>query len=758
MNATILDAKPSRERGCSDLAFELPFVLVLKLALTFHVCWFLYPGVRVSAADPPPTAQPAAAGDAQSYRLVIEPLVRRYCLDCHGEEKPAGNVSLAGLKGDVGKARELSVWQAVLDKLDSREMPPADADQPSDADRSRATGWLIAALKTAGVTWDESRWLAPTRGNDVDHRALFEPKQAPPTPAATNPRLWRLSGQSYENYFDRLITHFRLGLRNYGEHKITAPWNFTPQREFADYASAHRVGEAEIEFLLRNAAIVAGPIIKRHAGRKPSYGGYIPELATLVKAGDAATPEQAEAAVAPAFQSLFQRPPTPAESRRYGEFAKKSLAAAGGEGAAEQLLIALLCQTELIHRIEVSSGPERRLAPRDLARSIAFSLTDQQPDETLVQAATDGQLASREGVATQVRRLLEDSKVAKPRVLRFFREYFGYSLAPTIFKDEMTLRKSGFRDARGWNPDYFVSDADRIVLAALAEDRDVLRQLLTTTRTFAMTVDPADQVHTKIDAYRLKKPTLEADEQNLIRIYGIEIKSREDWQPTRQYDFPAGQRLGLLTHPAWLVAHSSNFDNHAIQRGRWIRERLLGGRIPDLPITVNAMLPDEPHRTLRDRMRVTRDTYCWTCHQRMDPLGLPFEQFDHFGQFHREEMVADLEATSDKRNLNKNGQPRQMLYKPLPLDTSGELLDAIDQRLEGPVNDPFELIRRLADSELVEQVFVRHVFRYFLGRNETLADGPTLVAAHRAYRTHNGSMNALLESLLSSDSFLLRAY
>jgi len=53
-------------------------------------------------------------------------------------------------------------------------------------------------------------------------------------------------------------------------------------------------------------------------------------------------------------------------------------------------------------------------------------------------------------------------------------------------------------------------------------------------------------------------------------------------------------------------------------------------------------------------------------------------------------------------------------------------------------------------------VIVRHVFRYFLGRNETLADGPTLVAAHKAYRDSKGSFKALLVSLLSSESFLYR--
>ena len=30
---------------------------------------------------------------------------------------------------------------------------------------------------------------------------------------------------------------------------------------------------------------------------------------------------------------------------------------------------------------------------------------------------------------------------------------------------------------------------------------------------------------------------------------------------------------------------------------------------------------NEPHNTLRERMRVTKESYCWTCHRKMDPLG-----------------------------------------------------------------------------------------------------------------------------------------
>jgi hypothetical protein len=172
-------------------------------------------------------------------------------------------------------------------------------------------------------------------------------------------------------------------------------------------------------------------------------------------------------------------------------------------------------------------------------------------------------------------------------------------------------------------------------------------------------------------------------------------------------------------------------DNHAIHRGIWVRERLLGGGIPDVPITVDAQLPDEPNVSLRERMRVTREKYCWSCHEKMDPLGLPFEMYNHAGLYRTTEM--------DK-----------------PVITTGEIIDSGDPTLDGPVENALEMIEKLANSERVEQVFVRHAFRFWMGRNENLHDRPVLLAAHKAYREGGGSMKDLILSLVSSDAFIYR--
>jgi hypothetical protein len=79
-----------------------------------------------------------------------------------------------------------------------------------------------------------------------------------------------------------------------------------------------------------------------------------------------------------------------------------------------------------------------------------------------------------------------------------------------------------------------------------------------------------------------------------------------------------------------------------------------------------------------------------------------------------------------------------------------------DPTLDGDVEDAFDLIDRLAKSEKVRQSIIRHAFRYFLGRNETLSDSKTLIDADRAYVDNDGSFDEVIVSLLTSDPFIYR--
>ena len=235
-----------------------------------------------------------------------------------------------------------------------------------------------------------------------------------------------------------------------------------------------------------------------------------------------------------------------------------------------------------------------------------------------------------------------------------------------------------------------------------------------------------------------------------------------DW---RTWDYPTNQpaaipnRKGILTHPAWLIAHSQNLETDPIHRGKWIREKLLAGTIPDVPITVDAVIHPDKDKTLRQRMEVrTGDNYCWRCHQKMDPLGFSFENFDDFGRFRTEEKLEhpdNLIKAAKRDELNEFGASLAE-YKTLPVDARGVLEGTGDPQLDGDVEDAFDLIDRLAKSDKVRQSIIRHAFRYFLGRNETLSDSKTLIDADRAYLDNHGSFDAVVVSLLTSDSFIYR--
>jgi cytochrome c553 len=230
-------------------------------------------------------------------------------------------------------------------------------------------------------------------------------------------------------------------------------------------------------------------------------------------------------------------------------------------------------------------------------------------------------------------------------------------------------------------------------------------------------------------------------------------ESPEWWDYPLEQPFSIPNRKGILGHPAWLIAHSQNFHTDPIRRGRWIREKLLAGRVPDVPITVDAQVPDDPHRTFRERVvDVTAPDDCWKCHKHMNPLGLPFEAYDDFGRYRTEELMEHPD------NLIKAGNGKSTFdqYPTKPIEVTGGLEGTHDPALDGEVDDPFELIDKLAKSDRVRQSIIRHAFRFYLGRNEMLSDSQTLIDADNAYVESGGSFRAVIVSLLTSDSFMYR--
>lgn len=717
-------------------ARHYPLILTLLCVLA---------GVLLAQSDaktPVPTEEASMA----EYKSAVMPVLARHCTSCHGSKTVKGELDLEKLEADMKTSTSAARWVVVLDKLTMGEMPPEGKPRPSEAEIQTVSRWIRGEMKRAGKHL--ARREAYANGNLVPHALLFDPRQAAPFDVA--PRLRRLSPEIYAGF---------LSDQGRGAPGLGQPFSPEGKNTFKDMG-APKVDEPITGLLIRNAlAIVAQQTAhKVEDGVVKPIGFATKEFLVLFDEKNPPSDAQIEAAIRLQFGRVLKRQPTADELSRFVALMRKNIQEAGSTAGVRYTLAAVFLLPEVIFRWEVGSGPADaqgrvRLAPREIAFALAYALTDRQPDAWLLDDAERGKLNTAEGVAAAVRRMLDDPKLAKPRILRFFREYFGYEQAREIFKDD--------KENPDHDPRALVEDTDRLIEYILEQDREVLRELLTTNKSFVAYKTAADTKKKRAEALAKFEAEKRANPEkfkgkapprigkSIFTAYNL-----SDFPDQQPVELPAEQRAGILTQPAWLVAWSQSSDNHAIHRGKWVRERLLGGVVPDIPITVDAQLPQAPDRTLRQRMSVTQQDYCWKCHQLMNPLGLTFEMYDHFGRFRSEERVLDPVAT--EKNKDSKGKPLGPVLRGVPVDASGAITLTGDSRIEGEVANAVQMLRKLAESERVEQVFIRHAFRYWMCRNESLGDAPSLQSAYRAYKESGGSMKALIVALLSSDSFLYR--
>jgi mono/diheme cytochrome c family protein len=669
-----------------------------------------------------------ATGDEKSvHRFLAD-----HCGECHGEdaEDVQGSFTIDKPWPSMGDIGGRVAYASIAERLRAGDMPPPSETKgrPDPAEAVRVMSWILAQLDTPlpgpAVAHDVPE--KPVDGNRLPHAILFGGPRGPSVPPP--PRLWRLSPEAYFGW----VGSFQ------GANLSQQPFGLIQDPGIKDYAALYSPDEGASGLLLANADLIVDHQLRPHVlvnvKEKPEAARQNPwpneariktcspeeqrrleegvrvagagAFAPLMHPDVAATRVELEAAIVQQYNTALARPPLPAEVQNLVTLYDAVARDGDQRLAGRTILMAPLMAPEAVIRFETGAGAEvrpgvRMLSPREIVQAVSLAVGTKL-DPELVKAAAAGGLKTRADVAAHVHRILDAPSIAKPRIPQFFREYFGYHRATEVFKDP--LPEYRVRRGQHFSAGSMVEAADARVSAALNADRRVLERLLLGT---------------------------------------------EAGEPAQDGASPGRRRSGLLESPAWLVAWSTNFHTDPVRRGRWIREQLLGGRVPDLPINAAAMIPDDPHRTLRERQSVTRDAACWKCHYRMDDLGLPFEDHDHYGHAQDGEEVLDPEATARAKG--------RKMYRTVPLDTTGLVSYSGDPLLDGPVRDARELVRRLAGSERVRQVFIRHAFRFFMGRNETPGDAPTLQEADRAYVENDGSFRAVVVSLLSSEAFLQRS-
>ncbi len=88
------------------------------------------------------------AGSAlpKSFEQDVKPLLGKYCYGCHGETKKKADLSLQTFENLAAVLKEKPIWEKVLHNVQTREMPPENKPQPSEAERALLTKWIEAEI------------------------------------------------------------------------------------------------------------------------------------------------------------------------------------------------------------------------------------------------------------------------------------------------------------------------------------------------------------------------------------------------------------------------------------------------------------------------------------------------------------------------------------------------------------------------------------------------------------------------------------
>lgn len=748
-----------------------------------------------------------AASDNEVSRFL-----ESHCIRCHGKEKQKGKLALHEAPFDFAKAETSDLWLKILEQLTAGDMPPPDEeDQPSDLERNAVIEWIDQQLLTAGSGEAyRKKLLAPEYGNWVSHEKLFSGEID--TPPYSPARLWRFSPEIFKSKgFGRARSPFtyvtpETGIRDYATMSqvdqstvqmiLIAAEQFLEEREKKGEFKRFADGQPSLTEQERSDTVRRE--FRRVIGRDPSpaesakflafleknlaAGSGIDGLKTTIKAMFL-SPEAI-------YRMEFGLGETDEHGRRHlsPEELAHALAFALTNQAPDRTKVIQLAYekgelntSEDVARVvrqlleeELSAGESGgRKLPRIMRFFEEFFGFDRAGE-----VFKDNERKSRENIPQwNTSFLIRDAKLLIGHILKRDRDV----IAELLTTDEYFIAHPGDNEYAKEAHDARIAEitAPGYVAAQVAKakeqlDRHQERSVAEkySPEEFARRIDIARKNAEKVvlkfktaldeginpfpnGARGMGGDLLYIAPYNLPTNNRIE-QQRWNWPIEQPLQMPKEQRAGLLTHPAWLAAWSLNDGNDPIHRGIWVRERLLAGVLQDVPPDVDASVPTDPHQTLRERLDVIRAERCWNCHRKINPLGETFEMFDDWGRYRAHhyfnedgELVTRRDKEFDKLLAVGKLTTREV-------DASGAITGSGDAEVDGDVRNAVEMLHRLGGSERARQSFIRHLFRYFMGRNEMLSDSKTLIEAEQAYLENGGSFKALVVSLLSSDSFLYR--
>lgn len=427
------------------------------------------------------------------------------------------------------------------------------------------------------------------------------------------------------------------------------------------------------------------------------------KLARILPASSSTGEARARAFVESFGLRAHRRPLTPEEVESYLALYRKGPQAYADspafEGGIRLVLEAFLQSPHVLYRVERSMQATQDRVPLDdyeVASRLSYGLWGGMPDDTLFTAAREGALHSREGVATQARRMLQDAR-AKNVVEAFHRTLFDVPRYATIRPSPTRFPEVSARFA-----EYATRENTLFVQDVVFSRQGRYSDLLTSSSTFV--------------------------NDELARVYGLSGTFTGDFVPVA---LNPRERKGVLTQVGFLASHATSADPDPIHRGVFLSERILCRKIGAPPANIPP-LPAPEGRTNREVVTSHTEapgTVCASCHSNLiNPLGFPFENFDAIGRFR---------TTDNGHPVNASAAPR--------IET-----EAVQ------VRDALDLADELAASESVHACYAQHWVEYLHGRPVAEEDGPLVERLGKLSKEGRLSIVDLVVEVVTSEGFVNR--
>lgn len=373
------------------------------------------------------------------------------------------------------------------------------------------------------------------------------------------------------------------------------------------------------------------------------------------------------------------------------------------EQAVKQGLVAVLCAKSFIY-LEEGRAADRsgRLSDWELASRLSYFLWSSLPDERLLEVARKGKLQERDTLLSETRRMLADPKAA--------------AFAQSFPRQWLQLRKVGmFVPDKGLYPEY----DDNLEQSMSAETVGYFGEVLRTNGSVRQFLDS--------DWTMLN--------ERLAVHYGIEGVRGDELR--RVHLKPEHHRGGLLTHASILSLTSDGTRHRPVHRGAWILESIIGKPPPPPPANVpplSSPAPDQQKTTLRQKLELHRsDPNCTACHNKIDPLGMAFDNYDAIGRWRTLETLK--EGTGDNPALDPSGQ----------LPDGREFKDSHELR---------QIL--LTDADKFAAAFTEKLATYGLRRSLTFTDREALKPVVEGAKKQDYRLVSLIEGFVTSPLFSKR--